>query len=329
LGFFVANTIYWQIRFEPSSIDSAPNRTIVGYKEKWQNDPDAQNPATYYLVTTRWRDPHVTLPSSPEDALIGVMYNLHEPVDSDIIINNTSSWVLNGTGLKVGDHLVGLLGYEVDVSFGNAPANTEIVEHTPYVFSGDGTTQYSDMTDYQAPSGAWVFAAGTVRWPWGLSNVSPWGPSTSRVSPPLQRMTNNVLNRFIGLSATPTPSPSTSSTSTRTSTPSATPTAVGSVALSPSTLNFPNQIVGTTSAAQTITLSNTGSIAVAISSITSSTEFPQTNNCPSSLRTSMGCTISVSFKPAKKGSRSGTLAVTDNAAGSPQTVSPRGMGTNH
>jgi N,N-dimethylformamidase beta subunit-like protein len=138
------------------------------------------------------------------------MYNEHEPVDSDIIISNPSSWVLNGTGLKAGDHLVGLLGYEVDVSYGNAPANTEIVAHTPYVFSGNHSTQYSDMTDYQAPSGAWVFAAGTVRWPWGLSNVSPWGPSTSRVSTAAQIITNNVLNRFLGINPSPTPSPSTS-----------------------------------------------------------------------------------------------------------------------
>jgi len=65
LGFFVANSIYWQIRFEPSLLDGTANRTIVGYKENWQNDPDAQNPATYYLVTTRWRDPHVTLLPEP------------------------------------------------------------------------------------------------------------------------------------------------------------------------------------------------------------------------------------------------------------------------
>jgi len=84
--------------------------------------------------------------------------------------------------------------------------NTEIVAHTPYVFSGDHSTQYSDMTDYQAPSGAWVFAAGTVRWPWGLSNVSPWGPSTSRVSTAAQIMTNNVLNRFLGI-FNPSPTP--------------------------------------------------------------------------------------------------------------------------
>src|SRR6267154_1779659 len=342
LGFFVANSIYWQIRFEPSLLDGTANRTIVGYKENWQNDPDAQNTATYYLVTTRWRDSHVTLPPSPEDALIGVMYNGHEPVDSDIIISNPGSWVLNGTGLKAGDHLVGLLGYEVDVSYGNAPANTEIVAHTPYVFSGDHSTQYSDMTDYQAPSGAWVFAAGTVRWPWGLSNVSPWGPSSSRVSTAAQIMTNNVLNRFLGIfNPSPTPTPSTSATpartatptrtatGTRTPTPSATATPGPSVTLSPTSLNFPNQIVGTTSGPQNVALSNPSSFAVAISSISSSAEFPQTNNCPSSLSPAASCTISISFKPAKNGRRSGTLTVTDNAARSPQTVALKGMGANH
>jgi hypothetical protein len=50
LGFFGANAIYWQIRYQPSTIDSTPNRTIVAYKETAANDPDAQNPATYPLI---------------------------------------------------------------------------------------------------------------------------------------------------------------------------------------------------------------------------------------------------------------------------------------
>src|SRR5579885_819337 len=81
LGFFSANDCYWQIRFEQSPATGDANRVIVAYKETWQQDPATQDPSTYYLVTTRWRDPHVTLPGNPEDGLIGEMYNEFEPVN--------------------------------------------------------------------------------------------------------------------------------------------------------------------------------------------------------------------------------------------------------
>ena len=197
VGFFSANTCYWQIRFASSAITGAPNRTIIGYKENApQLDPDGQNQSTYYLETTQWRLPHATWAANPEDALLGVMYIPFEPVDSDVVVVNPSHWVFANTGLKSGDHLAGLLGYEVDAIAGDAPANLVDLAHSPYVFS-DGSTQVADMTIYQATSGAYVFATGTVQWSWGLSNISPWGPSVSRVSAAAQKTTENVLDTFI------------------------------------------------------------------------------------------------------------------------------------
>jgi centrosomal CEP192-like protein/uncharacterized protein DUF5719 len=99
------------------------------------------------------------------------------------------------------------------------------------------------------------------------------------------------------------------------------------VSLSPSSLSFGNQHVGTTSAAQNLTLTNSGNEALAISSITASGDFGQTNTCGVSLAANSSCTISVSFTPTASGSRSGTVAVSDNAPGSPQTASLSGTGT--
>src|SRR5207249_3349017 len=79
------------------------------------------------------------------------------------------------------------------------------------------------------------------------------------------------------------------------------------------------------SAAQAVTLSNTGSAALSITSIaitgTNSGDFRQTNNCGSSLAAGSSCAINVTFTPAATGTRSATLTVTDNASNSPQTVS--------
>jgi hypothetical protein len=100
--------------------------------------------------------------------------------------------------------------------------------------------------------------------------------------------------------------------------------------LSPSSVAFGNQSVGTSGTAQAVTLSNSGTSALNISSIavfgTNASDFAQTNNCGSSLAAGANCTINVTFKPAASGSRSAALAITDNATGSPQSVSLSGTG---
>jgi hypothetical protein len=101
--------------------------------------------------------------------------------------------------------------------------------------------------------------------------------------------------------------------------------------LAPASLSFGNQQVGTTSAAQTLTLSNTGNASLAITSITiagtNSSDFAQSNTCGASLNAGASCSISVTFKPTATGARNATVSVSDNAAGSPQTAALGGTGT--
>jgi hypothetical protein len=104
-------------------------------------------------------------------------------------------------------------------------------------------------------------------------------------------------------------------------------TAEPAVSLSPISLDFGNQILGTTSAPQTITLTNSGTATLNISSIAATGDFGQTNTCGTSLAASANCTISVSFTPTTTaGARSGTLTITDTAPGSPHTVTLSGTG---
>ena len=103
------------------------------------------------------------------------------------------------------------------------------------------------------------------------------------------------------------------------------------IALSPASLNFGAQSVGTTSAAQSITLSNTGSGTLGVSGITltgaNSSDFAQTNNCPASLGAAASCMVSVKFAPTAAGSRAAAISVADNAPASPQTAALTGSGT--
>jgi hypothetical protein len=99
---------------------------------------------------------------------------------------------------------------------------------------------------------------------------------------------------------------------------------------SPSNLSFGNQNVGTSSAPQNVTLTNTGSATLKISSIAvtgaNSGDFSQQSNCGSSLSAGANCTITVTFTPTAPGSRSASVSVSDNAPGSPQSIPLSGTG---
>lgn len=96
---------------------------------------------------------------------------------------------------------------------------------------------------------------------------------------------------------------------------------------SPSSLSFSDQTVGTSSAAQTVTLTNAGDADLSIIGIQAAGDFGQTNNCPSSpstLAIGASCSINVSFVPTSAGVRTGSLSVADNAANSPQSITLNG-----
>jgi hypothetical protein len=98
------------------------------------------------------------------------------------------------------------------------------------------------------------------------------------------------------------------------------------VTLTPSSLTFPDQDVGTSSKPQIVNLNNGGTAPLIIWKISAAGDFSQTDNCGGSLPVSGSCQISVTFTPTVDGNRSGTLSVADDAAGSPQTAGLSGAG---
>jgi hypothetical protein len=138
-----------------------------------------------------------------------------------------------------------------------------------------------------------------------------------------------------------------SATGTRTSTLTITDTAPGSprkitltgvgissnvpeVSLTPSSLTFASQSIGTTSAAQNVNLTNNGLANLSIASITltgtNPGDYAQTNNCVSPLAPGFSCNIAVTFSPTATGTRTASVTVTDNATGSPHSVTLTGTG---
>jgi len=111
----------------------------------------------------------------------------------------------------------------------------------------------------------------------------------------------------------------------------------------PSTLAFGNQSVGSPSAPQSVTVTDTGANPIAVSSITTSADFSETDDCgtasqaatrkrspwaqrPASVAGTESCTINVTFTPTAAGTRSGTLTINDDAQGNPHTVALSGTG---
>ena len=107
-------------------------------------------------------------------------------------------------------------------------------------------------------------------------------------------------------------------------------TGVVQAAASLSSLTFAAQTVGTTSAAQSVRLTNNLPTTLSISNITFTGaipgDFAQTNTCAGSVAAKSHCTISVKFTPAATGTRTATMNVNDSANNSPQTVTLTGTG---
>ena len=97
--------------------------------------------------------------------------------------------------------------------------------------------------------------------------------------------------------------------------------------LLPSPVAFSGQLVSTTSAVQTVNVSNPGDSALMIASVTITGDFAQTNDCSNAVAPNAGCSINITFTPTATGSRSGAITITDNVPGGPHTVALSGNGT--
>lgn len=99
-------------------------------------------------------------------------------------------------------------------------------------------------------------------------------------------------------------------------------------ALSPSSLSFGSQDVGTISKAQTITISNPSNVNITIGSIASIGNFAETNNCGVDLKSGASCQLSITFSPSITGLQSGTINITDSTRVSPLAIPLSGIGVN-
>lgn len=136
----------------------------------------------------------------------------------------------------------------------------------------------------------------------------------------------------VGVTFTPTATGSASGTLTFTDTATNSPqkvslsgTGSSAITLSPTALNFGVVSVGSSSASQTVTVTNSSAAAVAVNSVAFTGDYSDANTCGSAITAGGNCTVSVTFKPAAAGTRTGSLTI--NLSTGAQTVSLTGIGS--
>ncbi|MDP3000123.1 MAG: hypothetical protein Q8N47_21750, partial [Bryobacterales bacterium] len=126
------------------------------------------------------------------------------PGYGDWIVTNPGHWIYEGTGLKKGDAVRGVIGWEYHGPPLAQIAGLEVLAAsslTPRDARGGPAKEHAAVV-YRCPKGNWVFNAGTIWWPEHLS--SPPGHIPGRtfsgpfgVNPLIQRITTNLLDRML------------------------------------------------------------------------------------------------------------------------------------
>jgi hypothetical protein len=102
----------------------------------------------------------------------------------------------------------------------------------------------------------------------------------------------------------------------------------GVASFSPTTpLVFKKQAVGTKSAAQKVTLTNTGETPLTIPAMKVAGQFAMSSTCGKGVAVGKSCTISVTFSPQSQGTKSGTVTINDSASSKPMVIELSGTGT--
>jgi hypothetical protein len=181
--FFGANAAYWKVRLSDPGVDGNA-RVVACYKRQPEKDPLAGTPRQ----TGRFRDDPI---NRSEEELVGTMYESWMLFGMSWTARDVSHAMYEGTGMRPGDSIPQLVGYEYDRTFElDTPSPVTVLARSAVV-DAEGKPGVSEATAYTAPSGALVFGAGSIYWPLGLD-----GPQRdARV----ERMTANLLQLGIQL----------------------------------------------------------------------------------------------------------------------------------
>jgi Bacterial Ig-like domain (group 3)/FG-GAP-like repeat/Abnormal spindle-like microcephaly-assoc'd, ASPM-SPD-2-Hydin len=267
----------------------------------------------------------MSLPGNLAPSLVYLLPTVTPPAASVFTPQTSSSGALSLTTLAVGTHSItaqysGDTNYSPDtsalvtVTVNQAVSVTAVTSSANPSSAGQSVTLTAKVTSNgPTPTGNVTFTAGSTT----LATVALSGGSAAYTTTSFTKAgTLTITASYSGDANTEASSATLSQVITG-------PT----LTLSPSSITFPGQYVGTSGLPQTVTATNSGSAPLTITSVTTtSKDFGVLNACGGSLAAGSSCAIGVFFDPASSGSVSGTLSIADNASGSPQTLPLSGLG---
>lgn len=173
LAFFSGNSIHGEIQFYDNFEGTPPGRVFA----RTQKD--------------NFED---------EEKLMGV--TSYGPGYGDWRVKNADHWVYEGTGLETGDKIPSIIGWEYHGPPYPKFDGLKIVAESP--LSPAGSDKLHGAVVYLCSQKDWVFNAGTIWWPEGLSQPPGHIPAghnprgrTFGVNPHMQKITANVLEKMI------------------------------------------------------------------------------------------------------------------------------------
>jgi hypothetical protein len=177
LAFLSGNAIDGEITLEPSS-DGRPNRVFGRFEGRGEDDDMS--------------DEHQLMGSTSYGVGLG-----------DWTVTKPGHWLFDGTGMKAGDRIPQLVGWEYHgPPLRDDPTMTVVAHGKVYDQGGKEQKDEFAATVYQGAGGNIVFNAGTCWWSMVLSSppgfMNPPDKDFTRDDPRVQRMTRNLLTRMIG-----------------------------------------------------------------------------------------------------------------------------------
>ena len=193
LMFLSGNSVCWVTPMRPG-FDGRENRII------FRGGPYGGN---HDYVKDREKNNGPFPERGPDEGLLMGARN-GRPINGggDWIVTRPEHWIFEGTGMKKGDRIPGLVGWE----YHNLPATEipglEVIAEGPVWVSGEKLSNYT-ATVYPGPKGNWVFNAATIFWCQALSHppghTLPWSHWSRPHGPDerVQKITRNFLNKVL------------------------------------------------------------------------------------------------------------------------------------
>ncbi|GLZ80262.1 hypothetical protein Afil01_50690 [Actinorhabdospora filicis] len=188
-AYLAANSIYWHIRLDPSTVDGRPRRVVTCYKERDVPDPNPGRGGP----TVRWRslgDGH----RHAEQGFLGVQYNGIPTKAVPLIVRESRHWFWQGTGVKDGDAVPGLVDGEADGFNPEMPspkkAERTLLSASPYTDSLGRGRLVQNTSLLTGRDQTVIFVAGTYNWSTALGQ-------SGRTGDVVRTATRNLFGRML------------------------------------------------------------------------------------------------------------------------------------